>query len=495
MTERRSRSLIPLLGHHAHLMLEDQVTTEPASDPNEESGKSGKRKTNGKHRYCGIIPTPVPIRIGHSEHHDRCYEVIPGGGPTANAGDRKHFDGPAKSCEGPHDRTTADQPEGHPGPEGICQKPEGKVAHKGAQKKSDGESYQHGVERMAGHCDNRRRTGARRLRNFFHAHRICSLLFLSPLVAACGIDGPMSTLQPAGPAAEQIANIWWVMLGGSIMILSGVVALALYATYGGRRAQPESLRRWMLVGGGIVFTPFVLLVLLLYGLRSGHALLPLSTDQEVFKVQVIAHQWWWEVRYPGLDGEGTTLYSANEIHVPAGELVDIEVTGADVIHSFWIPRLGGKIDAMPGRFNTIRLEAPHPGLYRGQCAEFCGEQHARMVLLLEAHEKDRLKERLSALREDRPGPEGLAGEEAFNASCAECHSLRGNENSPLPGPNLADLSYRRTLGTGVLPNTPDALRTWIEQHQKLKPGNRMPDHTHLESPTLQAIARYLEQAL
>lgn len=279
------------------------------------------------------------------------------------------------------------------------------------------------------------------------------------------------------------------------MILSGVVALALYATFGRPRALPESLRRWLLIGGGIVFTPFVLLVLLLYGLRSGHALLPLPTESDVFKVQVIAHQWWWEVRYPDGGGEGVTLYSANEIHVPAGQLVDIEVTGADVIHSFWIPRLGGKIDAMPGRFNTIRLEAPQPGIYRGQCAEFCGEQHARMILLLEAHEQDQLEQRLSVLREERPVPEGLAGRQAFEASCADCHSLKGHSSSPLPGPNLADLAHRHALGAGTLPNDPEALRTWIEHHQELKPGNRMPDLSHLGSPTLQAIARYLEQAL
>ena len=170
------------------------------------------------------------------------------------------------------------------------------------------------------------------------------------------------------------------------------------------------------------------------------------------------------------------------------------MTSADVIHGFWIPRLGGKIDALPGRFNVIRLEAPEPGIYRGQCAEFCGQQHARMALLLEAHEEERLEERLAVLREEQSDPEGLAGQEPFESNCARCHSTQGRAPSPQAGPNLADLSYRHTLGAGTLPNSPQALRTWIETHQELKPENRMPDHSHLGGPTLQAIARYLEQA-
>jgi len=301
----------------------------------------------------------------------------------------------------------------------------------------------------------------------------------------------MSALQPAGPAAEEISNLWWLMFGGGFLILFGVTALALYATFRSGSRIREGDSRWLLIGGGLIFTPLVLLLLLIYGLRSGHALLPLPTERDVFRVQVIAHQWWWEVRYP--DGEEGWLYSANEIHVPAGQAVDIEVTAADVIHSFWIPRLGGKMDALPGRFNTIRLEAPQPGLYRGQCAEFCGEQHARMALLFEAHEEEELEERLAVLREERAHPDSLAGADAFSINCAHCHSTQGRAASPQAAPNLADLSYRHTLGAGTLPNNPENLRTWIAEHQALKPANRMPDHSHLGSPTLQAIARYLEQ--
>lgn len=487
------QGLVPLFGHDADLVLEYQVAAKPARHCNQERGESRKSQTKRKHRGGGILQPPVPVRESHREHHDRGDKVVPGGSPATDSGNREKFDGAAEAGKRAHRRPTPDQPDRHPGPERVAQEPEGEITGESPQKEGNGEGYQHGVEGVSGYRHHRRGACTRRLRDFFHAHGCISPVALGLLATACGTDGPMSTLQPAGPAAEQIAKVWWVMLGGGLVILAGVVALALHATFRPSRAAPERLRLWFLVGGGLIFTPFVLLVLLFYGLRAGHALLPLSTDRDVFTVQVIGHQWWWEVRYP--DGEGGTLYSANEIHVPVGRPVDIEVTGADVIHSFWIPRLGGKIDAMPGRSNLIRLEVRQPGIYRGQCAEFCGEQHAHMGLLLEAHEADRLEERLSVLREERPKPEGLAGRQAFEASCADCHSLRGQATSPLPGPNLADLAYRHTLGAGTLRNDADARNFWIEHHQELKPGNSMPDHSHLGGPTLQAIARYLELAL
>lgn len=285
--------------------------------------------------------------------------------------------------------------------------------------------------------------------------------------------------------------MWWVMFVGSVLILLGVVSLALYATFRrpDRRWQPHS--RILIVGGGLVFTPAVLLALLLYGIGSGHALLPLPSERDVFRVQVLGHQWWWEVRYP--DVEGGPLYSANEIHVPAGQPIDIEVRGADVIHSFWIPRLGGKIDALPGRTNIIRLEAPEPGIYRGQCAEFCGAQHARMALLLQAHEAEELTDRLAPLSEGPEAPSTEdAGHTAFQRHCAQCHSLDGRTPSPQAAPNLADLPYRERLGAGTVPNDLEGLQAWLSDHQSLKPRNRMPDQGHLDAPTLHAIARYLE---
>jgi cytochrome c oxidase subunit II len=311
------------------------------------------------------------------------------------------------------------------------------------------------------------------------------LLAAAPL-AGCA-EAPFSMLDTAGPGADSIARVWWVMFWGSLAILVLMMALGFMAVFRAPHRRREISGRAFILGGGIAFPFLVLLVLLVYGLRSGQALLPLPTDRDVYRVEVRAHQWWWEVRYP--DAPGGPLHTANEIHVPAGRPVDIHLTAADVIHSFWVPRLGGKIDAIPGRTNIIRLEAHAPGVYRGQCAEFCGAQHARMHFSFEAHSADGLNAYLASLADSAvpPGP----GAPAFQAHCAACHSVDPREHAGGMAPNLAGLPGRATLGAGTLANGPGALPRWLREHQTLKPGNRMPPH-ELDDATLDAIAGYLE---
>lgn len=309
------------------------------------------------------------------------------------------------------------------------------------------------------------------------------------LLAGCA-DGPMSTLDPAGPGAELIARVWWVMAVASVVILAGVVALALLAVYRRPDRRPQASSRLYIIGGGLVFPAITLVLLLAYGIHSGHALLPLPSGRDVFRVEVRGHQWWWEVRYPDVEGE--TLHAANELHIPAGRPVDVHVSTEDVVHSFWIPRLGGKIDAIPGRTNVIRLEASGPGTFRGQCAEFCGAQHSRMALHVEAHDEADLAARLALLagtRERLPIGDDGPGSAAFRESCAACHSRDAHERST--GPNLADLPYRATLGAGTSSNGADALRNWLRRHQSLKPGNRMPPHDDIDPETLDLIVDYV----
>ena len=214
------------------------------------------------------------------------------------------------------------------------------------------------------------------------------------LLAGCGA-GALSALDPAGPGARDIAQIWWVMLWFSVFVVIGMVSLALYATL---RAPQRRLRiapRSLLIGGGLVFPGLVLTALLAYGVGAGNSLLPRPSASPVFSIDVTAHQWWWEVSYP--QSSAGMRHVANEIHIPAGKPVDIRVRSADVIHGFWVPRLGGKIDAVPGRINTIRLEADQPGVYHGQCAEFCGLGHAHMPLLVQAHDESALGAKLATL--------------------------------------------------------------------------------------------------
>lgn len=274
------------------------------------------------------------------------------------------------------------------------------------------------------------------------------------------------------------------MLASGILILAAVVGLTLYAVWR-RHDDRRPSSNFLIVGGGLVFTPAVLAALLVWGLGAGHSMLPLSTDRDVLRIEVRGHQWWWEVVYGG------GLYSANEIHIPAGRPVDILVRSDDVIHSFWVPRLGGKIDAIPGHTNRIRLKARRPGVFRGQCAEFCGAQHARMGLMVQAHEEAAFEARLALLATQAAAPEH-PGQAIFEQNCAACHSLDPRRRSPEPGPNLADLPHRMTLGAATLANGRAELRQWLAEHASLKPGNRMPPHDHLDAEAIEALAAYLE---
>gem|GEM_PF-402284 len=300
---------------------------------------------------------------------------------------------------------------------------------------------------------------------------------------------PMSMLDPGGPAARSIAMVWWGMFWGSVVITVGMVALALHAFY--RRKSPIGAgpARQLIIWGGLVL-PFVVIAgLLAYGLRAGHAMLPLPLQDEVPAISLTGHQWWWEVQYTGKDGG--TIHGANVIHVPAGRPVDIHVESADVIHGFWIPRLGGKIDAIPGRTNVMRVFAEEPGIYRGQCAEFCGAQHARMGLVMIAHEDEEAwRDAVSGLRRER-SISHQAGREAFTQHCITCHSRDATRRGSGIGPNLANIADRESLGAGTLKNDFDNLQSWIADAQAHKPGNHMQDFSHLDPAEIGAIASYL----
>ncbi|WP_368408532.1 cytochrome c oxidase subunit II [Caldimonas mangrovi] len=213
-----------------------------------------------------------------------------------------------------------------------------------------------------------------------------------------GCHGAQSALDPAGPAAHAIATLWWWMLGYGTLVLLGVVGLWLLALrrqprHWGEEQARRTGRRWLVFGG--LLLPFgSVAVLLAFGIPAGHRLLPLPLEgPQPMRVDVVAHQWWWEIRYPG-----TGVQLVDELRLPAGRPVDVHTTSRDVIHSFWVPRLGGKIDAIPGRTNVIRLQADAPGLMRGQCAEFCGDAHAHMTMQVRVMPADQFDAWLAAPR-------------------------------------------------------------------------------------------------
>ena len=211
-----------------------------------------------------------------------------------------------------------------------------------------------------------------------------------PLVSACA--GPLSTLDPAGPAADAIANLWWVMFAAAVVLF--LLVAALFAAVWWRPNFGRSLApmRWV-IWGGLVMPGVLLTILVGYALYIGERLLPHQLDNPPVTVSAHGLQWYWEFGYPDMPEATTT----NVLHIPAGEPVDVIVTSGDVIHSFWVPRLAGKIDAIPGHQNVIRIQADRPGIYRGVCAEFCGDGHTEMRFTVEAHDPATYRANLAEL--------------------------------------------------------------------------------------------------
>lgn len=295
---------------------------------------------------------------------------------------------------------------------------------------------------------------------------------------------------PASVQAAVLAEVGWVLIAGASVIFlltMGVLALAL------RRRKRSIATAWWTVGAGIVFPTLVLSALLAYGvLRTAGLDEPPTGDRVV--VGVTGHLWWWEVRYhDAASGRWITL--ANELHLPAGRPVQLGLESADVIHSFWVPALGGKMDLVPGRINRLVVTALEPGIYRGVCAEYCGTQHARMALHVVVEPPEQFDRWLAAQAAAAPADTRLVqGQRAFiEHGCAGCHTIRGVADGAALGPDLTNVGSRQHLGAGTLPNDRDTLARWIADVHAFKPGARMPSFAHLDRATLDALAAYLAQ--
>jgi cytochrome c oxidase subunit 2 len=299
------------------------------------------------------------------------------------------------------------------------------------------------------------------------------------------LEGLQSALNAHGDAARVIAEIAWVLFIGGGIVFAATMALAAYAVFARREHAGRLSARALVIGGGIVFPVLVLSALLVYSfLRAGE--LTAAGSPAALRIEVIAEQWWWRVHYLDVDGR-RDFATANEIRVPVGEPVVLELKSADVIHSFWVPALAGKVDMIPGRTNRLRVRAERAGRYRGQCAEYCGGPHAWMALLVVAEERADFLRWTEAQR--RPARQADA---RFQALCAACHSVRGTPAAGTLGPDLTHVASRAALGAGVLPNGANAFASWIAASQRHKPGNLMPSFDSLGSEELDALAAYLE---
>ena len=306
---------------------------------------------------------------------------------------------------------------------------------------------------------------------------------------------PPPVLDPAGPYAWSISVLSWVLFGIAVLVVLVVVAALYVALFGSERLRQRLGGRTTIWIGGIAFPVVVLTGLLIYGLTlTSNLTKPVSGDE--MRVRVTGEMWWWRVTY--LDQAGRpVMLDANELHIPVGRPIILELESADVIHSFWVPRLSGKLDMIPGRTNIMRIQADRPGVFGGQCAEYCGGPHALMGFFVIAHPPQEFA-RLMASRRTATAPQGPVADLArgsalfSSAGCAACHRIAGTEAVGLAGPDLTHVGSRRSLGAGILPNNRGALMGWIGNSQAIKPGNRMPPYTVLGADDLRSLAVYLE---
>ena len=309
----------------------------------------------------------------------------------------------------------------------------------------------------------------------------------------------MSYLHTFGPAGDPATHLGWGLGIVSIVVVVVITVLLLGAVLR-RRARLVDPRElavnkdeggmpWLYIGVGV--SSVVLIACAVWTMFTVAAVaMPARTD---LTLQVDAAQWWWSVRYDSHEAD-RVFTTANEIHIPVGRPVRIELTSHDVIHSFWIPHLGGKMDVIPGQTNVTWLQADQPGTYRGQCGEYCGAQHAHMAMYVIADSpqdyaiwvRDQLRDAAPPATEA-----GREGEQAFQAHCGACHAVRGTGAGGILGPDLTHLMSRHTIAAGMLPNTPGNLAAWIADSQALKPGSRMPSLA-LSGRDLSAVVTYLQ---
>ncbi|HZD26876.1 MAG TPA: cytochrome c oxidase subunit II [Alphaproteobacteria bacterium] len=317
--------------------------------------------------------------------------------------------------------------------------------------------------------------------------------------AHAAIDAPMYYLHSFGSQGKPIATLTWGLLGLSVAVVLIIsVAVVVGVLLRRTRAVPLTAGRlpveragsgmpWIYIGLGltvVALAGFVAWTMATMAAIASPAQAPKIT------IAIRGHQWWWELEYRTGD-PSRQFTTANEIHVPVGEPVRLEFTTADVIHTFWVPAIAGKTDLIPGQTNVAWIEADAPGVYRGQCNEYCGQQHAHMRLTLFADPPDKFQAWWDAQVQAAHPPEAVArGKAEFARQCSACHTVRGTLAGGQVGPDLTHLMSRSTIAAGMLPNTIGNLSGWVANPQVIKPGSKMPN-LDLSGPELDAVRSYV----
>lgn len=304
-----------------------------------------------------------------------------------------------------------------------------------------------------------------------------------------------SPFNPISPQERDISNLFIGVLIVGAVVFALVAGLVIYAAICYRRRagddrEPPQVFGWLKLE--IVWTaiPVVLLAVIFgFTVSTMRAASPGPNGQQPDLV-ITGYQWWWGIQYPQAG-----VATANEIHLPAGKRLLLQIDAADVIHDFWVPQLGRKIDAIPGKTNYLWVEPQTPGTYLGACAEYCGNEHAWMLIRVVVQPQPEYDAWLKAQALPQPAPTGgdaARGAQVFQQlTCASCHAIAGTQAGAAVGPNLTHLGSRETIGAGVLTNTPENLASWLRDPQAVKPGSHMPN-LQLSEDDIRALVAYLE---
>ena len=301
--------------------------------------------------------------------------------------------------------------------------------------------------------------------------------------------GNGSALAGAGSEAQRVETLFWVMLAVGLLVWIGVVALALVASAKGRMAKRHV--KTLVMAGGIVLPLITLAPLLIHGLTMLASLRPVEAD---LRIHIVGERWWWRVAYESDSGTPITL--ANELRLPVGKTIALSMTTPEILHSLWIPALGGKLDLIPGRTTVLHLQPIKTGLYRGVCAEYCGTAHSQMAFMVEVMQPAPFAAWLQAQAEPARAPTTtltISGQQHYQRTgCQGCHSIRGTSGNGVIGPDLTHVGSRYSLAAAALPNGAAALQRWLSRTHVSKPGTLMPDFGHLPADEIEAIAAYLD---
>jgi cytochrome c oxidase subunit II len=324
---------------------------------------------------------------------------------------------------------------------------------------------------------------------------VAALLALAAAALLAGCENSPTILDPAGPVGKRESDLFWFIFIVATVVFVGVTSVLLYSVFRFRArpdgAAPRQIHgntaielAWTIVPSLVLFAVLGVTITTMFGLAQ-------PSGSNVLTVKAIGHQWWWEFQYPD-----QSIVTADEMHIPTGTVVHIDLVSDNVIHSFWVPQLGGKTDVIPGHDNSMWLQADRTGQFRGECAEFCGLQHAHMDFLVVAQPNDQFQSWVTQQQQAAQTPTdslALQGQKLFSTKCISCHLINGvnQPNRVQIGPNLTHFGNRQLIAGYVLDNTPSSLADWLRDPQAVKPGNDMPN-LHLTQDQITALVAYLE---